>query len=136
MWFVAKLCALWPKPVALPFARECEDIRGPSNGSPNGLWGNLSSEHEHINGALWKSNFSKRLLRQKVYPAIGRLAVDNETAATTTMVMITGADSAVFDVTTISKRACAAVGRVGARADFNMWKLFSQFVFGSSSPFA
>ena len=40
------------KPVALPFVRECEDIRGPSNGSPNSLWGNLSLEHERINGAL------------------------------------------------------------------------------------
>ena len=48
VWFVTKLCALWPKPVALPFARECEDIWGPSNGSPNGLRGNLSSEHERI----------------------------------------------------------------------------------------
>ena len=63
VWFVTKLCALWPKPVALPFARECEDIWGPSNGSPNGLRGNLSSEHERISGALRKSEFSMRLLR-------------------------------------------------------------------------
>ena len=33
----------------------------------------------------------------QVYPAIWRLAVDNETATTTTMTLITGADSAAFD---------------------------------------
>ena len=42
-----------------------------------------------------------------VYLAIGRFAVDNETAATTIMTMITGVDSAVFDGVRISKRACA-----------------------------
>ena len=144
MWFVTKLCALWPKPVALPFAKECEDIWGPSNGSPNGLRGNLSSEHERINGTLWKSNFSKRLLRQittitqqlsvaGVRPAIRQLAVDNETTATTTMTIITGADYAAFDSVTISKRAQAAVS---ARANFNMWILLGRFVFGWRSLFS
>ena len=69
----------------------------------------------------------------QVYPAIGQFAVDNETAATKTTTMITGADSAAFDGVTISKRARAAVG---ARADFNMWKLFGQFVIGWRSLFS
>ena len=46
----------------------------------------------------------------KVYPAIGRFAVGNETAAATTLRIITGADSATFDDVTISKRAHATVG--------------------------
>ena len=69
----------------------------------------------------------------QVYPAIGRLAGDNETAATTTTTMITGADYATFDGVPISKRARAAVG---ARVDLNMWKLFGQFVFVWQSLFS
>ena len=56
-----------------------------------------------------------------VYLAIGRFAVDSETVATPIMTMITGADSAAFDGVTISKRARAMIG---ARADFNIRKLF------------
>ena len=62
-----------------------------------------------------------------VYLAIGRFAVDNETAATTIITMITGVDSAAFDGVTISKRAHATTD---ARADFNILKRFGQFVFG------
>ena len=68
-----------------------------------------------------------------VYLAIGRFAVDNETAATTIMTMINGVDSAAFDGATLSKRARATIG---ARADLNIRKLFGRFAFGWQSVFS
>ena len=59
--------------------------------------------------------------------------VENETAMNTTMTMITGAGSAAAYGAMISKQARAATG---ARADFNMWKPFGQFVFGWRSLFS
>ena len=39
-------------------------IRGLPNSPQCGLWGNLSSEHGRNSEALWKSDFSMKLLRQ------------------------------------------------------------------------
>ena len=77
--------------------------------------------------------FSMQLLRQvtiylrssSAFPAIGRFVIENETAMDTTMTMITGAGSAAAYGAMISKRARAATG---ARADFNIRKLFGRFM--------
>ena len=68
-----------------------------------------------------------------VYLVIKRFAVDNETSDTTIMTMITGAGSAAFDSVRISKRARA---KIGARADFNIRKLFGRFALGWQSLFS
>ena len=59
--------------------------------------------------------------------------VHNETTTNTTMTMITSAGSADAYGAMISKGARAATG---VRADFNIRKLFGQFVFGLQSLFS
>ena len=49
MQFGFNLRALWPEPVAPPFARECEDIWGLPNSLQNSPWRNLSVlEHARV----------------------------------------------------------------------------------------